>query len=496
MAKNVKNKKKKRSNYDDKLITIIAVSVTAVLAIIVAAIALISYTGSYVAKVDGERIKTYEYEYFLTNTIYEIKNEAIEDGTLAEDADAAAIAAFWSDAKKKEAEDRALEEAKKWKAQYILADKAGFALGYKERNEYKQNLEYQIYSQYSQYSSYYSYDEFVKMYLGMDLKDYQDVAIQSAAISNYKEDMKKAYTSTDEELKNLYNETPDDYRKITLSVLALEKPTAPDEVKKPDDKKADGTEKKEDNMTAAEWAEYQDDVKKYEDYLKAKSEYDTELKEIEDRRNAIIDALKKDGKYTEEKKEESKDDDSADKKDAADAAADSDKKDADSNYVYKDATLADIAEKEGALFADEKGKVVINAVSECGQDILDELALTMQWKDEDRNTIVSKDKDGKEDSAYNGGETVDGVTYTQYVALADDHYFYIVRCVGIEDFENSKESSEGAADSIKDTVRKDLYEDRAEAALEKMVADAGKKYNVESKKQKEITEIVKSVSWN
>ncbi len=59
MAKNVKNKKKKRSNYDDKLIMIIAASVGAALAVIVAAICIISYTGSYVAKVDGKRIMKY-----------------------------------------------------------------------------------------------------------------------------------------------------------------------------------------------------------------------------------------------------------------------------------------------------------------------------------------------------------------------------------------------------------------------------------------------------
>ena len=51
----------------------------------------------------------------------EMKNDAVEEGKLAEDADAAAIKEFWSDAKKKEAADKALEDAKEWKAQYILA---------------------------------------------------------------------------------------------------------------------------------------------------------------------------------------------------------------------------------------------------------------------------------------------------------------------------------------------------------------------------------------
>ena len=144
----------------------------------------------------------------------------------------------------------------------------------------------------------------------------------------------------------------------------------------------------------------------------------------------------------------------------------------------------------------QSGKVVINAVTKCGQDVLDEIALNMQWKDEERKVIICKDKDGNEKTEYTGGETVDGVTYTQYFLLDDDHYFYLVRCIGIEDFENSKESEEGAEDSIKDIVRKDMYEDKAVAELEAKIEAAGKKYAVESKKQDEIDAIVKSVSWN
>ena len=490
MAKNVKNKKK-RSNYDDKLIMIIAASVGAALAVIVAAICIISYTGSYVAKVDGERIMKYEYEYFLTNAKQEMENDAVEAGTLAEDADANAIAEFWTDAKKKEAADKALEEAKKWKAQYILAEEKGFDLGYKERNEYKQNLEYQIYSQYSQYSSYYTYDAFVEMYLGgMSLKDYQSIAIQSAAISAYKEDMKEDYTTTDDELRNLYNETPDDFRKINMSVLALAKPTKPTEVKAPEE----GTDKKESDFSStAEWTKYSEALKSYNEYKEKLTEYETKLKEVENRQKAILEALKKDGKYTEEKKEDAKEESKDDAK--KDSASTENKDSADSKYVYKDATLADIAAKEGVLFTEEKGAVTINSVSKSGYDTLDELALNMQWKDDTHKVIVCV-KDDQEVADYNGGETVDGITYTQYVAVSDDSYCYVLRCVGIDDFDTSKESKEGAEDSVKDAVKRQLYEDRATETLEKKVKDAGKKFNVKGKKQAEIDKIVKSVSWN
>ena len=223
MAKNVKNKKKKRSNYDDKLIKIIAISLAAAVIVIVAAALIISYTGSYVAKVDGERIMRYEYQYFLQNTMYEMKNDAIEEGILAEDASTEDIAAFWTAERKQKAEKDALEEARKWKAQYIIAEDAGFALDYEERYNYKVNFENQLYSQYNQqYAQYCTFDEYVKLALGMELDDYEEVAIQTSAITAYKEHLKKSYSSTDEELRAWYDESADDFRKVTLSVLALE----------------------------------------------------------------------------------------------------------------------------------------------------------------------------------------------------------------------------------------------------------------------------------
>lgn len=520
MAQNVKNKKKKRSNYDSKIIKIIAVTLSVAVVAIVSVALFLSYNSSYVAKVDGERIMTYEYKYFLTNTMYEMKNDAIKEGTLKEDADAAGIAAFWTAERKKSAEDKALDEARKWKAQYILAENAGFGLDYDERENCRATVEYNLYSMYQQYQSYYAFNEFAEMYLGMPLDEYQEIEIQNTAIAEYKTELKKAYSATDAELKKLYDETPDDYRKITMSVLALAKPEAPKEVKEPD---GGVDKKKEDFKTETEWNDYSDKVKAYKKYLDEKKDYDAKVKEITDRRTKIFEALKV-GKYTEEKV---KTDSSADNKTettpgatttpsatvapsattapsataAPSSTAGTDKKEEttskdDKEYVYKDATLADIAKKEGALFAEESGKVVINAVKKCGQDILDEIALNMQWKDEKRNVIVCKDKDGKEKEEYNGGETVDGTTYTQYVLLDDDHYYYIVRCEGIEDFENSKESKEGAADSIKDTVRNDMYEDKAVAELEAKITAGGKTYAVTSKKQDEITAIVKAVGWN
>lgn len=535
MAKNVKNKKKKRSNYDDKLVKIITVSLAATLVVIVAVALIISYMGSYVAKVDGERIMKHEYKYFLQNTMFEMKNEAIEAGDLAKDAKADDIAKFWTAERKKKAEEKALEEAKKWKAQYILAEDAGFDLDYEERYNYKMNLENQLYQSYQQYQSYYSFAEFAEMYLGMDLADYEDIAIQTAAIEAYKDDMKKSYSATDTELRAWYDKEVDDYRKVTLSVLALEKPDKPTEVKKP--------EKKE-NMTKEEEAAYQIAENEYKEYQKKLEEYNTENEELKGRVEDIKNQLNTTGKYNEPKKSEG----DAEKNDSEDSAttdkneststttptstatatpesttsatatatpgstagvvgptvtttpggesATTENADGDAEkVVYTDATLADIAAKEGALFSDSNGEVVINALSKSGQDKLDDIALSMQWR-KDSKVIVRLNEDGTEDEAYLNGETVEGVTYTQYVTVEDDDYYYVLRCIGIEDFDNSKESSEGAKDSVKDTVRKDIYEDKAEKALEKMIADAGDKYKIKSVKKSAIEDILKDFVWS
>ena len=165
---------------------------------------------------------------------------------------------------------------------------------------------------------------------------------------------------------------------------------------------------------------------------------------------------------------------------------------------YTDATIAEIIATEGALFTDLEGIATINAVTSSGYDVLDEYALTMQWIDDSRNSIQSeqKDSEGKDIVADAGGETSeDGVTYTKYVVIDDDDYYYLVRCEGIEDYENSTESEEGAADSIKDNIRTELYEEKAVAELEEKVAAEDSKFDVKKKKQDSIDKIVSELTW-
>ena len=68
---------------------------------------------------------------------------------------------------------------------------------------------------------------------------------------------------------------------------------------------------------------------------------------------------------------------------------------------------------------------------------------------------------------------------------------FVVRAESITDYENSTESAEGAADSIKDNIKTEWLEDKAVEKLEAMVNEKGDAYKVESKKDEEINEINK-----
>ncbi len=488
MAK-VMSKKKKKSTYDSKLIMIIAIVSAVIIAIIICAAVAIDYASSYVAKVDGERVFKYEYRTYLDKVMNDIKEEAIDAGTLKEDATTEEITAFWTAERKKEAADRAMDEVCQWKAEYILAEEKGFALTRKERNTYRENLNYQMQNMYQQYSQYYTFEQFVQMYVGMDMDEYVKMAIQDAAISQYREELKKAYSTNDAELKGIYDKAPDDYRLVTLRVLGLTKPEKPDEVKLPNFmKNEDGSKKevKEEELTDTQKTEY----KAYQEYETKLKDYEEDVKEIKTRLDEMSKQLNETGKYNE--KEETGVTEDSKETDETDESSTSTAKD-----VYKDATLADIVKNEGKMFTDTAGVKEINAVTSSGYDTLDEYALTMQWADDACPKIQSeqKDKDGKDIVADADGETVDKITYTKYVVLEDDDYLYVVRCEGIEDFANSTESSAGAGDSIKDQIKSELYNDKADEELKKIVASKGNKFKAEKIRQESVDKMVKEQNW-
>ncbi len=436
--------------------------------------------GIQIAKVGGVSVYDYEYNMYLDKFVYKMREDAVEAGTLKEDATTEEITAFWTDERKQEVADKAMEEVCKWKAEYVLAKEKGFELTSKETNSLRENLNYQVQSVYQQYSVYYTYEEFVQMYVGMNMDQYVKVYIQDETITRYKDSLKNEYSATDAELKESYDKAPDDYRFITLRVFGLAKPEKPEEVKLPDFmKNEDGSEKevKESDLTDTQKTEY----KAYKEYKTKLAIYNYDIKEVKDRLDDMSKQLNETGKYNEN--------DETDETDESSTST--------ANDLYKDATLADIVRNEGKMFTDTAGVKEINAVTSSGYDTLDEYALTMQWADDACTKIQSeqKDKDGNDIVADADGETVDKITYTKYVVLEDDDYIYVVRCEGIEDFANSTESSEGVADSVKDNVRKELYEEKACLEISNQISGDPETYEVTDVDQQAIDDVVSEHRW-
>lgn len=492
MAKTkAKKVKKKVSTYDDRLIKIIAVSLAVAVVAIVTIVAIGAYNSSYVCKVGGKRVMTYEYELFLGSAMEEMQSDAQKafEEEHEDDEDAKFdVKAFWTADKIAEAKAAALEDVREWKAEYLLAVEAGYGMSKKERNEYAASIESNLYYMwYLQYQSYYpSFNTFVTAYLGnMSLSDYQKFAFQDKCIADYRAALEGTYAPTEAQLREKYDSDLEAYRKVTLSTFAVEKPDKPKEVEEPTK-----PEEKE-NMTEAEkvayeadLAKYEDNRKKYEEYLEKKKEYDDEVDEMRKKMQEIYDQLLKDGTYTGDGFAEEKSDSKENKDDAKDDAKGKLK-------AYIKATLADLAEKEGALFSSSKGTYDFMASDEVEDLIIDDYALSLDWTSDAKNEIASS-LEGEE-YVTESEEDKDGNVTTKMLMLEDDVYFYITQCTGIKDFDTSIESDDDSGTSVRDAVKADLLSDMSEAELKEKVAAAGSKYAAKSQKQKTIDKIAKSI---
>lgn len=324
-AKNLK-KKKKVSTYDDKLIKIIAASVVGVVAILVAIMGIVSYNNSYVCKVGGKRVMTYEYKNFLGVVMEEMQTEA--EDALEEDEEFDAIK-FWTDEKIAEAKKQALEDACDWKANYLLAKKAGYGMNIFERNDYYDELDVQLQNTYSYFLQQYgmnqysfSYNDFISyMTNGMDLSQYRKYALQDRVISDYETALKEKYSVSDTEIKDKYTAEEDTFRKVVLNTYAITLPEIPEVPELPKDLSGEYT-KLEDLDEESE--KYIDDLKAYvekvekdvedekfvkdSDKAKAAKNYAKDInelidaletkKDIKTKMTGIYDQLLKNGKFT------------------------------------------------------------------------------------------------------------------------------------------------------------------------------------------------------
>ena len=446
--KRLKPKKKNNKSYDNKLITWISVALGAFVAVVIAIVLIITMTTGYVAKVDGLKIYDYEYNFFLQQAMYELQEE-----NLPEDYDEKTDAEkqqwnkeFWTEERRAEVANNALEDARQFKAQYSLARDKGYKLSSEEKNNLKNNIT----QYYDQYMSYGYTAEMVEqiMFGGMTLSEYKEFAIIQSTIEEYKKALRGDINPSDDELLAVYEKNSDDYRKVSLRKFMIDIG-----VTKPTDENADDYKTKDD------------------EYKKALEEAKKFAREIIETYNAgeKMPIYKKgeDGKF---------------------------ETDEDGNWIID-------TEKEALDFvefikteSDDSSSSSTGGLSEINNNTPDSVkeitkyALSMDWNTE-RTQIVKRDPEDKQETKDVEAPAEEESVMTKLEMIETDTAIYVVRVENIEDFENSKESSEGAKDSIKDVIRAEVVEEKVVEKLEALVNEKGDKYKVESKKEEELKEL-------
>ena len=453
MASNLKVKKSKKS-YDNKVITWISIGLAAFIAVVVAIVLIITLTTGYVAKVDGLKIYDYEYIYFLQSAMYTEYSENFEEpegfDDLSTEEQDALTKEFWTDERKNSCAEAALEDTRQFKAQYRLARNAGYRLTSDEKATLKNNIT----SMYNQYLTYGYTEEMVQSYIlgGMTLSQYKDFAIIQSTIEKYKEAIKQNYNPTEEELRAIYDENPDDYRTIGVRQFKIDI-----DATKPTDKEAE---------------DYQTKLDEYNEAYAEALEY---AKEIADTYNSgkTMSTYKKDedGNYE-------LDEDGNRIVDSADLSFE--------DYVTN--------ESDDSNSSNTGGLSEINNLNKSSVDEITDYALSMVWN-EDRTKIVKKDQtedqaeEAAEEESEEESEEEEESVMTDLEIIETETAIYVVRAESITDYDNSVESEEGAADSIKDTIKSEWLEDKAVEDLETQVNNAGDKYKITGRKEEEINEL-------
>lgn len=395
MSTEVKRKKKRGSHDNNKLIAIIAV-VLGVIVVTVSVLAVVLFTsGNYVAKLKGQKLYNYEYTYYLNQQIAALQDEIEVPEGADNEARAEAYKTFFTTKDDngqyplQRCKDKALEELRLFKTSYQLAVAAGYDLTDEEEKNVENNVDYyinsyyQIYTQYS--SSSVTYDDVVKQVCrNMTVNEYKEYAKQDTVIAKYKEAMKKEYNTTEDELRAVYDENVNDYRKVTVQKFFLSTETT-----------------SEGGSAVAMTDEQKAEVKtKIEDYL----------------------AKFQSGEYSFEEK------------------------------IKSDSEESDSANSVGVT--------TINNSNKTGVTVLDDWAMAKKAVD---------------------GENV-------YELLEDSKGYYIVRCTDIEDFDNSEDSSEGANDSIRNTIKTKVEEEKATKQMRE-AAEAASGYELSTIKTAKLNEL-------
>jgi hypothetical protein len=485
MATNIKAKKKKGS-YDNKLIKWIAIGLAALVAIIVAVTVIVSLSTSYVAKAGSQKIYTYDFEYFLRKAISDEYNDAFEKpegyDDLSTEEQNELIDKFFDDERKEKIKNTALEEARKFKAEYALAVKNGYKLTSTEKTNVKANIDYY----YSYYRSMGLSEEMAKYYLTggtMSLSDYKKLTIEQVTVEKYKEALKEGYNVTDADIRKVYDEEPDEYRVLSGRVFKFDIPTAP-------------VDENGDAITAENTAEGEKEA--YEKYLTTLENY---VKVAEDIK-AAIDAGEKftlyDYDYETLTPKKIKDDDGKE--------TEVDK------VIVSDGTFEELCTtgSKWTSASSNKGVISVNHDKSSGVDAIDEFVLRVQWNsdrsgfvvtaaktDDDTSSADSSSTDGTTTGAETTGETAAvKPTDLEIIKVNNDDgtlkELYLVRVEDINDIDSDPEEGE-EMNSIQSSIKSTILEDKAVAELEEKIAATGNKYALKGVKNKAIEKIMKEM---
>ncbi len=386
-------KRKKRGSYDNNKLVMVLAIVLGVIVIAVSVLSAVLFTsGNYVAKLGSQKLYNYEYTYYLNQQLSALPDEIEVPEDADDEAKLEAYKTYFTTKDEngqyplQRCKEKALEELRLFKTSYQLAVKEGYALTKDEEKSVEDNVDYiinyyyQIYSQYSSTSM--TYDDVVQQVCAnMSVSQYKEYAKLDTAIAKYKDAMKENYNISEEEMREVYDENRDDYRKVTVQKFFLSTQTEDDQGKSV-------------AMTEDQKAEVK---AKIEDYLEKfqSGEYD----------------------FTEKIKSDSEETNSS----------------------------------------SDSGITTINNSSKTGETVVDEWAMAKESVD-DKNTF----------------EVLEGSTG-----------YYIIQCTAIEDFDNSEDSKEGANDSIKNTIKSSLEEEKATAEMREK-AESASGYELSAKKDSKI----------
>lgn len=231
MSTGVKKKKKKGTYDNTKLVAIIAIALAVIVVASIVITVVMVYTGNYVARVKGEKLYNYEYEYYLNQRVSRI-GEDVDVPDSASTSEREEVYSMYLASKGEDGlyplvryKQEALEELQEFKISYLLARDKGYKLTAEENRNVEQNVEYTVnmyYRIYSQSGTNITYDEVVDYVCGgMDLSQYKSFIKLSETVGKYKADLMDSYNISDAEIKEVYDAEPNDYRSIDIQKMEL-----------------------------------------------------------------------------------------------------------------------------------------------------------------------------------------------------------------------------------------------------------------------------------